>query len=105
MLVIKSTFSIRPFTLVTHEGLTYLAVVQNGMQIGALARTTEGRYVQVNGVHIQPLNAERVMLALRREEHRKRAVQKEQAAAAVVVSVKRRRVPQRDTARMSEGVG
>ena len=104
MLVIKPTFKIRPFTLVTHEGLIYLAVIQNGLQIGALARTPEGQYVQVNGAHVQPLNEERVLIALKREEQRERVAQKLQAAATVTVSVKRRRVPDPDARRLDESV-
>lgn len=104
MLVIKPTFKIRPFTLVTHEGLTYLAVIQNGLQIGALARTLEGQYVQVNGAYVQPLNAERVLIALKREEQRERAVQKVLAAATVTVSVRRRRVLESGVRRLDESV-
>lgn len=66
-MIIRSTFNIRPFVLVEHAGFRYLAVIQNGSQIGALAQTPDGRYVQVNGAVIQTLNTYRVLRALRRE--------------------------------------
>lgn len=77
-----------------HDGFEYLGVVQNGMQIGALALTPDGRYVQVNGDVVQPLNEYKVLRALKRapprQERRRRPTP---AAAAPVVSVRRRRIP------------
>lgn len=70
-MVINSTVNIRPFALVEHAGFRYLAVIQNGTQIGALAQTPEGRYVQVNGAVVQPLNTFKVLRALRKEFPRK----------------------------------
>ena len=70
-MIIKSTVNIRPFVLVEHAGFRYLAVIQNGTQIGALAQTPEGRYVQVNGAVVQPLNTFKVLRALRQEFPRK----------------------------------
>lgn len=66
-MIIRPTVNIRPFVLVEHAGFRYLAVIQNGTQIGALAQTPDGGYVQVNGAVIQPLNTFRVLRALRRE--------------------------------------
>ncbi len=65
---IRPTLSITPFVLVDHAGFRYLAVIQNGMQIGALALTPDGRYVQVNGAVVQPLSLYKVQRALRREQ-------------------------------------
>lgn len=48
------------------EDLTFLGTVQHGMAgIGALARTCDGRYVQVNGDVVAVLNARRIGQALR----------------------------------------
>jgi hypothetical protein len=70
-MIIRPTVNIRPFVLVEHAGLRYLAVIQNGAQIGALAQTLDGRYVLVNGAVVQPLNTFKVLRALRREFPRK----------------------------------
>ena len=74
-MIIRSNFSQRPFTLVEHAGFQYLTVIQNGFQIGALALTSEGRYVQVNGVFVQFLSTQKVQHALRHEAKRRRASQ------------------------------
>lgn len=66
MLFIKRHLSIRPFVSVGHDGYHYLGVVQNGMQIGALALTRAGKYVQVNGSVVQPLDVHQVYRALSR---------------------------------------
>lgn len=70
-MIIRSTVNIRPFVLVEHAGFRYFAVIQNGIQIGALAQTPEGLYVQVNGAVVQPLNTFKVLRALKREFPRK----------------------------------
>ena len=70
-MIIRPTVNIRPFVLVEHTGFRYLAVIQNGTQIGALAQTPDGRYVQVNGAVVQPLNTYKVLRALRQESPRK----------------------------------
>ncbi|MDT4866050.1 hypothetical protein FQZ97_1008860 [compost metagenome] len=70
-MIIRPSVNIRPFVLVEHAGFRYLAVIQNGTQIGALAQTPEGRYVQVNGAVVQPLNTFKVLRALRQEFPRK----------------------------------
>lgn len=92
---IRPKSKIKPFVLAEHAGFQYLAVIQNGMQIGALALTPEGRYVQVNGDVVQPLNEYKVLRALRRNppaaDWRARP---EKPVAAPVVSVRcRRRIP------------
>ena len=61
-MLIRPNSNIKPFVLGEHDGFEYLAVVQNGMQIGALALTPDGRYVQVNGDVVQPLNEEKTAL-------------------------------------------
>lgn len=97
-MIIRSRLSISPFVLVEHTGFRYLAVIQNGMQIGALAQTADGRYVQVNGAVVQPLNADQVQRALRRErpsrdQYRKPAAPPSTAAVPLVSVRRRRRVP------------
>lgn len=62
---IKTHANIKPFVLVEHEGFQYLGLVRNGLQIGALALTPEGCYVQVNGAIVQRLNEYQVVRALR----------------------------------------
>ena len=47
------------------EDMELLGTVQRGMQIGALARLPDGSYAQVNGDIMEPLNASRVVFALR----------------------------------------
>jgi len=68
-----------------------LGVVERKMQIGALARLSEGSYVQVNGDVLQPLNATQVNQALRAAEN---ALRRERAAVhphVPTIVVKRRR--------------
>ena len=85
---IKLNVKIRPYVLVEHVGFSYLAVIQNGMQIGALAQTPDGRYVQVNGAVVQPLNRFKVLRALKREStRRERYRNPSRHIAAPVVSV------------------
>lgn len=55
----------KPFVPVEHEGFEYIAVILNGFQIGALARTPDGQYVQANGDVLQPLDEYKVVRALR----------------------------------------
>lgn len=95
-MIIRVTLSMRPFLMVEHEGFRYLGVIQNGFQIGALAQTPAGRYVQVNGALLQPLNLYKVQRALRfAEKHRARYAIPEHRPkpepVAPVVSVRRRR--------------
>ena len=64
-MILIMILSMRPFVLVEHAGFRYLGVIQNGFQIGALAQTPEGRYVQVNGAFVQSLNLHKVQRALK----------------------------------------
>ena len=85
-MIIRSTLNIRPFVLVEHPGFRYFGVIQNGSQIGALAHTPDGRYVQVNGAVVQLLNTYRVLRALRRESpHNNRSRRPSLTAVAPVV--------------------
>jgi hypothetical protein len=58
----------RPRFALSRTGLELLGTVQRGLQIGALARTSTGNYVQVNGDIIQSLNTAQVERALRHAE-------------------------------------
>ena len=68
--------------------------VSRGQQVGALAVTPQGQYLQVNGDFVTPLNARQVRRALSAAQSSQawRAPQPRAAAAVnVVVHVKRRR--------------
>jgi len=98
-MIVRMTVSMRPFLMVEHEGFRYLGVIQNGFQIGALARTPDGRYVQVNGAFVQSLNLHKVQRALMFAEkhHARYAIPehrpKPEQVAPVVRVRRRRRVP------------
>jgi len=48
------------------DGLAFLGTVQRGVAgVGALARTRDGRYVQVNGDIVEPLNTQKIAHVLR----------------------------------------
>jgi len=47
-------------------GLQMLGTIQSGLEIGALARTTDGRYLQVNGSIRRELHPTRVNAAIER---------------------------------------
>ena len=49
-----------------HPALTMLGIIQCGLEIGALARSEDGTYVQVNGGVVRPLRASRVEAAIAR---------------------------------------
>lgn len=68
-----------------------LGTVQRGMQIGALALLTDGTYAQVNGDVIEPLNASRVLHAMRKQ-HAAPRVAPPPAVPTVVVVKKRRKI-------------
>lgn len=82
--------------------LTLLGSVRRGAQIGALAITNEGQYVQVVGDHIITLNNSKIRLALSKANaaNPQRAVEPSFSAPRIasvastvpVVVVKRRRV-------------
>lgn len=91
---IRSHLSPRPFTLVEHVGFRYLAVIQNGLQIGALAQTPEGQYVQVNGAVVQPLKLHMVQRALEAAgKHPAKYARPEPDTKPVVIVRRRHRVP------------
>ena len=54
------------FTMGVHPGFQYIGRVQRGMEVGALALTPEGAYVQVNGSIVTPLNTSKVLATLRK---------------------------------------
>lgn len=83
--------------------LTLLGSVMRGQQIGALAQTAEGQYVQVVGDHVVPLNTSKIAAALARAKAQNKPQNKSRglyrAASALepakpmpVVTIKRRRV-------------
>lgn len=77
------------------EGLTFLGVVQQGPQVGALAQRADGRYVQVNGDWVTALGTGKVRWALRSSAPRVTwgpTRPSPAPAATVVVTVRKRRV-------------
>jgi len=50
--------------------LQLLGTVQNGPQIGALGKLPDGRYVQVNGDVLTPVNTHKVQAAINAAMHR-----------------------------------
>jgi len=50
--------------------LQLLGTVQNGPQIGALGKLPDGRYVQVNGDVLSPVNTHKVQAAINAAMHR-----------------------------------
>ena len=78
------------------DELELLGSVRRGMQVGALAKTRDGEFVQVVGDFIVPLNKRKIETALTKAVSTDagpaaRSVQK--AAPPPVVTVKRRRIP------------
>jgi len=69
-LFIKLDNSFNMFAVVAHPGFQYLGRVQRGMEVGALALTPQGEYVQVNGSVVTPLNASKVLATLRKLQGR-----------------------------------
>lgn len=81
-LIIKLGANVRPFTASRKlQGLSYLGTVQRGLQIGALAKSVDGEYFQVNGDIKQPLNLAKVDHALRIAQIYFDAAQERAAAA------------------------
>ena len=76
------------------DGLRLLGSIARGQQIGALAQTPDGRYVQVNGDHVIALSHGQVRRELRKIEaaHPRRPSLIERSGRAVVVTIKPRRV-------------
>ena len=74
------------------DALRLLGSVRRGARVGALAVTSQGEYLQVNGDHLSPLGKGQMQRALAKAtkaERRPRAPKP--AATAPVVIVKRRR--------------
>ena len=74
--------------------MTLLGSVQRGPGIGALAVLDDGRYVQVNGDFVDPLNGKQIRRALTQAKSfqaRPGRPPVSSSAAAPVVLVKRRR--------------
>lgn len=65
-LSIKLDTNFSMFTVAVHPGFQYLGRVQRGMEVGALALTPQGEYVQVNGSIVTPLNSSKVLATLRK---------------------------------------
>jgi len=63
-MIIRPNANIQRFTAAYHQGFEYLGTVQRELQIGALARTPDGAYVQVNGSFVEPLDTAEVEAAL-----------------------------------------
>jgi hypothetical protein len=82
------------WTAFTYErdDMQLLGTVQRGMQIGALARTPDGNYAQVNGDIVEMLSTSRVLFALRASHGKPAAAPVGQSTAApTIVTVKKRR--------------
>jgi hypothetical protein len=88
------------FTYARPEGIPFrlLGSVARDAQVGALAETPEGQFVQVNGDHVTPLSNSQVRRAIeaaRRAAPRRPARREANAAPPTIVTIKRRRlVPQ-----------
>jgi hypothetical protein len=65
-LSIQLDINVGMFTMAVHPGYQYLGRIQRGLEVGALALTPQGTYVQVNGSIVTPLNASRVTSSLRK---------------------------------------
>ncbi|RTL30089.1 MAG: hypothetical protein EKK47_11215 [Burkholderiales bacterium] len=82
----------------TETDLEFLGVIRRGLEIGALARDKDGRFMQVNGDVRQPLNTSRIQALLRSAKPATRPAPPvrqptpEQRAAVVVTVKPRRRV-------------
>lgn len=83
-LSIKLDSSFSMFTVVAHPGFQYLGRVQRGMEVGALALTPQGEYVQVNGSIVTPLNSSKVLSTLRKLQGKHGALPAVRPALAVV---------------------
>ncbi|RYX89875.1 MAG: hypothetical protein EOO28_31320 [Comamonadaceae bacterium] len=69
-LTISLDTNVSMFTMAVHPGYQYIGRIQRGMEVGALALTPEGDYVQVNGSIVTPLNASRISSSLRKLQGR-----------------------------------
>ena len=69
-LTIRLDTNLSMFTAVPHPGFQYLGRIERGMEVGALALTPQGEYVQVNGSVVTPLNASKILSTLRKLQAR-----------------------------------
>ncbi len=86
-----------PWLVAPETGCRVIGEVSRGQEMGQLAITPEGQYVQVNGSMIQPLNTSRVQAALRKAARQQNVnlqelVQPKVQAAPVVIVRKKRRI-------------
>eukprot|EP01034_Spumella_vulgaris_P044982 gene44982-55990_t len=85
-----------PWLVAPEDGCRIIGEVTRGQEMGQLAITPDGQYVQVNGSMVQPLNASRVLAALRKAARQQNVNLQElmprapQAAPVVIVRKKRR---------------
>ena len=85
-----------PWLVAPEDGCRVIGEVSRGQEMGQLAITPEGLYVQVNGSTVQPLNTSRVQAALRKAARQQNVNLQElmprapQAAPVVIVRKKRR---------------
>ena len=85
-----------PWLMAPEDGCRVIGEVSRGQEMGQLAITPEGLYVQVNGSTVQPLNTSRVQAALRKAARQQNVNLQElmprapQAAPVVIVRKKRR---------------
>ena len=81
------------FARLEREGYILIGRILRGGQYGALAETADGRFVQINGDYVSPLNTSQVRraigLALLRRE---RLENQQRRIASPTVTVRRRRV-------------
>jgi hypothetical protein len=75
------------------DGLRFLGSIARGQQIGALAQTPDGGYVQVNGDHVIALSLGQARRALRLVQAAQPGSPRplDRTDRAVVVTIKRRR--------------
>jgi hypothetical protein len=86
-----------PWLVPPEEGCRVIGEVSRGQEMGQLAITPDGQYVQVNGSMVQPLNTSRVLAALRKAARQQNVnlqelVQPKVQAAPVVIVRKKRRI-------------
>lgn len=85
-----------PWLVAPEDGCRVIGEVSRGQEMGQLAITPDGQYVQVNGSTVQPLNASRVQAAMRKAARQQNVNLQElvrpkaQAAPVVIVRKKRR---------------
>ena len=69
-LTIKLDTNLSMFTAVPHPGFQYLGRIERGMEVGALAFTPQGDYVQVNGSVVKPINTSKILAKMRKLQGR-----------------------------------